>query len=302
MTRRARRARYPARGRIRAARRYLSHRGGTNSWSLIDSWGRTHGFEPHRVYVSASLVKAMLLTAYLRGIGNRMPDGSERALLGPMITISSNDAADSVYYRVGDAALYGVARLAHMTRFQVAGYWGNAHFSAQDQARFFNRIDRLIPARSRGYARDLLSSIAPYQRWGFARYAAAAGFSSFFKGGWRETAAGRLVHEAALFERGGSRVSMAVLTDGNPSHEYGTETLRGVARRIFHRRARRARAPSMRGWAAIIDPWRSPPNCCEWPSLRSTPPSGTSAATRGRSPTTSRAPATRARRSSSSRS
>jgi len=96
MTRRARRARYPARGRIRAARRYLSHRGGTNSWSLIDSWGRTHGFEPHRVYVSASLVKAMLLTAYLRGIGNRMPDGSERALLGPMITILSNDAADSV--------------------------------------------------------------------------------------------------------------------------------------------------------------------------------------------------------------
>ena len=29
-----------------------------------------------------------------------------------MITVSSNDAADSIYYRVGDAALYGVARLA----------------------------------------------------------------------------------------------------------------------------------------------------------------------------------------------
>jgi hypothetical protein len=24
-----------------------------------------------------------------------------------------------------------------------------------------------------------------------------------------------------------------VLTDGNPSHDYGTETLRGVAQRIF---------------------------------------------------------------------
>ena len=45
---------------------------------------------------------------------------------------------------------------------------------------------------------------------------------------------------------------MAVLTDGNPSHEYGTETLRGVAQRLFARPvrgaapekdARRRRAP-----------------------------------------------------------
>ena len=41
MTRRALRARFPARARVRAVRRYLSHRGGIKSWSLIDSWGRT---------------------------------------------------------------------------------------------------------------------------------------------------------------------------------------------------------------------------------------------------------------------
>jgi hypothetical protein len=35
---------------------------------------------------------------------------------------------------------------------------------------------------------------------------------------------------------------MAVLTDGNPSHEHGTETLRGVAQRVFARRSRRAAA------------------------------------------------------------
>ena len=104
-----------------------------------------HSFAPQRVYVSASVVKAMLLVAYLRGIGNRAPDAGERASLGPMITVSSNDAADTVYHRVGDAALYGVARLAGMRSFSVAGYWGNAQFSAQDQARFFNRIDRLVP-------------------------------------------------------------------------------------------------------------------------------------------------------------
>ena len=240
MTRHAQAARFPPRERIRAAQRYLGTRSGVNSWALIDSWGRLSGFAPERVYVSASLVKAMLLVAYLRKIGNRAPDVSERGALGPMIRESSNDAADTIYYRVGDASLFDVAKRAGMRRFWVGGYWGNARFSAEDQARFFNRIDKLVPRASRAYARSLLSSVVPYQRWGFSRYALAAGFETFFKGGWRRTGTGRLVHEAALFERGDTRVSMAVLTDGNPSHEYGTETLRGVAQRLFDRRGRAA--------------------------------------------------------------
>ena len=164
-----------------------------------------------------------------------------------MITVSSNDAADSVYYRVGDAALYRLAKAVGMRSFSIAGYWANAHFSAEDQARLFNRIDRLIPRRSRAYARGLLSSVVSYQRWGFSSYAAAAGFRTFFKGGWRGTGLGQLVHEAALFERGDTRVSMAVLTDGNPSHEYGTETLRGVAQRVFGALGRRAGPRRRRG-------------------------------------------------------
>jgi D-alanyl-D-alanine dipeptidase len=242
MSRRALHARFPARRRIRAVQRYLKTRGAINSWSLIDNWGRVHGFAAHRVYVSASLVKAMLLTSYLRGIGNRMPDAAERAVLGPMITVSSNDAADTVYYRVGDAALYRLAKAVGMRSFSIAGYWANAHFSAEDQARLFNRIDKLIPKRSRAYARGLLSSVVSYQRWGFSSFAGAAGFRTFFKGGWRGTGLGQLVHEAALFERGRTRVSMAVLTDGNPSHEFGTETLQGVAQRVFARRSHHAAA------------------------------------------------------------
>jgi D-alanyl-D-alanine dipeptidase len=233
MKRHALAARFPPQERIRAVQRYLASRSGTNSWALVDNWGRLSGFSPQRVYVSASLVKAMLLTSYLRGLGNHAPSGGDRAVLGQMITESSNDAADTIYYRVGDAALYRLAKVSGMTHFSVAGYWGNAHFSAEDQARFFSKIDRLIPKASRGYARDLLSSIVSQQRWGFSRFSLARGFKTFFKGGWRGTGAGQLVHEAALFERGPLRFSMAVLTDGNSSQAYGQETLRGVAQRIF---------------------------------------------------------------------
>ena len=45
---------------------------------------------------------------------------------------------------------------------------------------------------------------------------------------------------------------MAVLTDGNPSHEYGTETLRGVAQRLFRR------APAARP-AGLVDVHRFGP-------------------------------------------
>ncbi|HEU0023716.1 MAG TPA: M15 family metallopeptidase, partial [Thermoleophilaceae bacterium] len=246
-------AAFPARKRVAAARRFLAKRAGIESLALIDSRGRLYGFAPRRVYTSASLVKAMLLVAYLRKIGKRFPDARERALLGPMIVRSDNALADAVYARVGDDALRRLAGRARMRRFSVAYHWGAARFSAADQARFFLRVDRLVPRRSRRYARRVLRSIVSYQRWGFASYASRAGFRTFFKGGWRGTAAGRLVHEAALFERGRTRFSLAVLTDGNPSHDYGAETLRGVAARVFGVRAGTSASPAALRAAGLRD-------------------------------------------------
>jgi hypothetical protein len=226
------RPRFPTTRAVRDARRWVRGRRGA-AFALIDTRGRLRGFEPHRRYVSASVVKAMLLVARLRQVGNRMPSESDRRVLAPMIRISDNDAADVAYSWVGDAGLLALARRARMRDLTTGGHWGATYFSAADQARFFRRFDRLVPKKSRAYARRLLSSIVGYQRWGFSRVARRHGWRSFFKGGWRQTDLGSLVHEAALFEQGGRRFSLAVLTDGNPSHDYGTATLRGVAKRLF---------------------------------------------------------------------
>jgi D-alanyl-D-alanine dipeptidase len=233
---------FPSRRAVAAARRYVARRAGSVSFALIDSRGRLYGYAPGRPYVSASVTKAMMLVAYLRRIGRRPPRPAERAELGPMITRSDNGRADVVYGWVGDPALRALAARAGMRSFSVSGYWASARITAADQARFFLRIDLLVPRRNRGYARRLLSSVVGWQRWGFSRAARRAGFRIFFKGGWRGTSSGRLVHEAALFERGSTRFAMAVLTDGDPTHEYGTATLRGVARRIFRGARRRAGA------------------------------------------------------------
>ena len=241
---------FPARARVSAARRYLARREGVRSFALIDSGGRLYGYAPRRVYVSASVAKAMLLVAYLRDIGRRAPTAEEKALLGPMITVSDNDRADAVYGRVGDAGLWRVARRARMRHFATSGYWASARITAVDQARFFLAVDRMVPKRNRAYARRLLASIVSYERWGFSRHAKHAGFRAFFKGGWRGTASGRLVHEVALFERGRTRFAMAVLSDGNPTHDYGTATLRGVAARVFGT-ARRPRSQAAAGRAGL---------------------------------------------------
>lgn len=238
---------FPARAAIRAARRFVRGRAGIVSFALVDSRGHMHGIAPNRPYVSASVVKAMLLVAYLHSIGNRLPTPAERGMLGPMIRKSDNDRATDVYLRVGDAGLTALAHRARMRSFSVYGSWTVAQITAADQARFFRHLARFVPPRTRPYARRLLSSVVSWERWGFTRAAQRAGFTAYMKAGWRSTVNGRLVHAVGLFVRGRTRVSLAVLTDGDPSHDYGTATLRGVARRIFDEpasTARHARRPT----------------------------------------------------------
>jgi hypothetical protein len=115
--------------------------------------------------------------------------------------------------------------------------WANTRIDAGDQARFFYRIDRLVPKRHRRYARYLLSHVTPVQRWGVGQ-AAAHGERAFFKGGWRPQGGGWLVHQVALVERGGKRVSLAVLTDHDRDFVYGQDTIKGVARRALKPLAR----------------------------------------------------------------
>jgi zinc D-Ala-D-Ala dipeptidase len=223
---------FPAKKSVRAVKAFVSRRA-TSSFALIDSRGRLHGFRARRRYASGSIVKVMLLVAYLRRLQGRMPPPADQELLHTMIVLSGNKVASIIQGKVGTAALWEVARDAGMRDFSVSGSWGSALISAADQARFFRRFDRMIPAGTRDYARELMSSIDRRQRWGFPRPALDLGFEAFFKVGWRGTAAGRLVHAVGLFERDGERVSLAVLTDGNPSHDYGTDTIRGAAERAF---------------------------------------------------------------------
>jgi hypothetical protein len=214
--------------------RWARARDGRVSFALVDDQGLEHGYDAGAQYRSASVVKAMMLVAYLdRPHVRDAPLGSDaRALLEPMITRSDNDAATRVHEIVGNPGLARVARRAGMTHFASADEWGETRITAADQARLFLHVDDLVPPLHRRFARELLAGVVPGQRWGIAQ-AMPSWVRIYFKGGWRPEETGWIVHQAGLAERGGRRVALAVLTDGDRTEGYGQDTVEGVARRVL---------------------------------------------------------------------
>ena len=223
---------FPGPPQIAAAERFLATRAGRTALAVVDTHGRLSGVRMDERFVSASVVKAMLLVAYLQRLARMRSelDAGSRALLYPMIHVSDNGAASAVQAIVGNGALLSLAHQAHMTDFAVADNWIFTQISAADQARYFFMQDGLIPARFRGYARYLLSSISADQSWGVPA-AARPGWRVFFKGGWLPESLG-LVNQVARLERGGQKFALAFLTDGDPSMAYGEQTIEGVAARL----------------------------------------------------------------------
>jgi hypothetical protein len=210
---------------VAAASAWAAERRGAVSFA-VRTRDRLYGRGLDRRVPAASVLKAMLMVAYLR-----QAEEPDDGLLRPMITRSDNFAATRIRDLIGNAALVRLADRAGMTRFAVNPIWGMSLITARDQTRFFLDLETLIPERHRAYALRLLRSIVPSQRWGMARVV-PEGWRLHFKGGWG-SGTGAVDHQAGLLRRGPHRIAIAVLTTGSPSHAYGKATLEGVSRRLL---------------------------------------------------------------------
>jgi hypothetical protein len=218
---------------LEAARAYAATRAGTISFALRTP-RRLYRSDAYRSYPSASVVKAMLMVAYLNhdSVRDRPLNPADHALLDPMIRWSDNVAASRVRDFVGNGALEHLADRVGMGRFASAPSWGSTQITAAGQSKLFLRVDRYVVRRHRETALRLLSTVIPSQRWGVARIRPPE-WRLHFKGGWGD-GDGEVDHQVALLRRGKRRIALAVLTAGNPSHAYGQQTLEGVARRLLH--------------------------------------------------------------------
>lgn len=222
---------------MRAANAFADTRAGTVAFAVRTErrvWGR----DLDRPVQSASVVKALLLVAYLRdpSVRSRPLRRDERHLLGPMVRWSNNKKASAVATRLGAEWIDRTAHRAGMPSFHLSPCWGCSLITAREQSRFFLHIDGLVPRRHRAYAMRLLRTIVHTQRWGIARVV-PRGWTLYFKGGWG-SGRGLVDHQVALLQRGRERVSVAILTSVAGSHRDGKATLRGVARRLLRGLAR----------------------------------------------------------------
>ena len=220
---------FPRYRSIVEAQRFAAHRLGDVSFAVMRTDGRIRGLHPARRAPSASVVKAMLLAAYLRS--GRPLTPSIRATLDPMIRVSDNAAAHRIHAIVRDAGLRGVGRAVGMRRLDTGTWLFDTGITAADQVRFFFDLQAAIPRRRLGYAKWLLRRIVPAQSWGIPAAARPRGWRVWFKGGWRTG----LTHQAGQLIRDRTKIAIAVLTTHSPSMAYAEATISGITRRLIRR-------------------------------------------------------------------
>ena len=223
----------PWRPDVERAIAYAEDRSGSISFAVVGPAGRMYGYRRDAGVPSASVIKAMFMVAYLRhpDVRDRALRDRDKQLLAPMIRRSDNDAATRIADYVGATRMSRLAEVSGMRDFHYTRPWGSSTISARDQARFFFEIERYIPERHEDYARYLLSHIIESQRWGIAKLN-RPNWTIFFKSGWG-SGTGYTDHQAAFLERGNKRIGIAIMVMNSPDHEYGKETLRGVADRLL---------------------------------------------------------------------
>jgi beta-lactamase family protein len=223
---------------LASARDYAKNRKGIIGFAVRTEKG-FWGWNQKKQEPSASVIKAMILVAYLdlpKVQGRDLKD-KDRAMLDPMIRYSDDHATDKTFDYVGFDGLRALAKRVGMTRFETSYHWGRSKITASDQSRFMLHIDGFItgpdPAivkRHRDYALKLLSTIVK-GRWGLWKVD-TPGWKLHEKGGWGAKT-GWVNSQVALLTRLNMRVAVAILTHNDPSHDYGSETLRAVGKRLL---------------------------------------------------------------------
>jgi beta-lactamase class A len=212
-----------------------------------------------RHFDSASIVKAIILAALLRWhqeTGTPLSDW-ERNEATLMITQSDNDAATDLWNEVGMRSLQHFLNLAKMNQTQLGqgGYWGLTQVTAHDEMLLLELLtlpNSVLSDSSRSYQLGLMAQVIPSQRWGTPA-GAPSDVTVHVKNGWLPDGTGWHINSIGAFTGKHKNYLIAVLTDGNPSEQYGIDTIESVAR-LVHRDLHAARPAASARLAANVAP------------------------------------------------
>jgi beta-lactamase class A len=227
-----------------AASSYVAERSGTVTAAVYDvATGQSWTFGSSRPQAEASVVKLNILEAlYARnGAGSGGLSATDTSLAQQMMEDSDNDAATTLWYDAG-----GPSRIASFNssagltdtdpsscvqcpHFPWPG-WGLTTTTPTDQLALLRELIKpstLLTSAQRDSALDLMENVAPSQRWGVSGGVPAQATVAL-KDGWlplNSTNTNWQVNSVGWISGQGRDYLLAVLTTGNPTEQYGIDTI-----------------------------------------------------------------------------
>jgi len=236
-----------------AAAAYVSTRSGVVLAAVYDlRTGQTWRLGQGQPQDEASVVKLDVLETLLaeRGRGGTALSASDQALAEQMIEDSDNDAATSLWDEVGGASSIrsfntqaGLADTAPSTCVECPGFpwpgWGLTTTVPSDQLTLLRQLvepNSLLTTAERNYALSLMENVTPDQRWGVSG-GVPAQVTVALKNGWLPlTSADNdwQINSVGWISGSGRDYLMAVLSTGNPTEQYGIDTIDQLASMVWN--------------------------------------------------------------------
>jgi len=232
-----------------AAQSYADGRDGTVRVAVYDlTTGQEWSLGSGTAQDEASIVKVDILETLL----SQRPAGltaDDQSLATAMIEDSDNDAATSLWDLVGGSTGIGAfnsqAGLTQTTPSPCvvcSGFpwpgWGLTTTTAADQITLLRRLVEPggpLTASERKYALSLMENVTQDQQWGVSS-GVPAGVTVALKDGWLPLDAANdnwQINSIGWVDGGGRDYLLAMLSTGNPSEQYGIDTLNSLGSMVW---------------------------------------------------------------------
>jgi beta-lactamase class A len=216
---------------------YLAHRQGHITAVVYDvKTGVSYVYHAGERAQTASIVKVDILATLLHQAQRRgrKLSAAQQGLAQSMIHVSDNDAALDLWYQAGGAGAIGAFdRSIGMTHTapNVNNYFGLTWTTAADQIKLLRQVmlpGGVLSLSSRQYEYELMRHVTPSQRWGISA-GVTGGADVAIKNGWLPEPVGWHVNSIGSVAGSGRHYLIAVLTDHDPSWDYGIDTIQRVS-------------------------------------------------------------------------
>jgi len=154
----------------------------------------------------------------------------------PMIEESLDSAANTLWQELGPGTVASMEQQAGMTSTVPAtdGVWGRTTTTALDRLAMVRAIvepNGILDDGSRAYVLDLMEHVTPSQDWG-ATGGVPPGVTVALKNGFA-VIDGWQINTEGWVNGAGRNYLIGVLTNGNPSEQYGIDTVNAISSIIW---------------------------------------------------------------------